>query len=203
MINARMTESTTCRLTNNCDTPNLCFLSFRFKGYKHVSNYLIPTCSPHGLIDHIPSLHYSNLLFLPRIDAFELLCWRKLMRILWTARRSNQWILKEIIPTYSLEGLIVEAEAPILWPHDAKSWLIRKDPDAGKDWGQEEKGTTEDEMVRWYHRLDGCELGQTEGDGEGQRSLVCCSPWGHKKWAMIWRLNNSLKPATCNISRTY
>ena len=157
MINARMTESTTCRLTNNCDTPNLCFLSFRFKGYKHVSNYLIPTCSPHGLIDHIPSLHYSNLLFLPRIDAFELLCWRKLMRILWTARRSNQWILKEIIPTYSLEGLIVEAEAPILWPHDAKSWLIRKDPDAGKDWGQEEKGTTEDEMVRWYHWLNGCE----------------------------------------------
>ena len=110
MINARMTESTTCRLTNNCDTPNLCFLSFRFKGYKHVSNYLIPTCSPHGLIDHIPSLHYSNLLFLPRIDAFELLCWRKLMRILWTARRSNQWILKEINPEFSLEGLMLKLQ---------------------------------------------------------------------------------------------
>ena len=72
MINARMTESTTCRLTNHCDSPNLCFLSLRFKGYKLVSNYLIPTRSLHVLIDHIPNLHYSNLLFLQRTDAFEL-----------------------------------------------------------------------------------------------------------------------------------
>ena len=76
-----MTESTTSKLTNNCDSPNSCFLSFRFKGYKPVSNYLIPTCSPHVLIGHIPNLHYSNLLFLQTIDAFELWCWRKLVRV--------------------------------------------------------------------------------------------------------------------------
>ena len=69
-----------------------------------------------------------------RIDAFELWCWRKLLRVLWTARRSNQSILKEINPEYSLEGLMLKLKLPILWPPDAKSWLICKDPDAGKDW---------------------------------------------------------------------
>ena len=68
-----------------------------------------------------------------RMDAFELWCWRRLLRVPWTARRSNQSILKEINPEYSLEGLMAETEAPILWPLDAKSQLIRKDPDAGKD----------------------------------------------------------------------
>ena len=81
-----------------------------------------------------------------RIDTFELWCWRRLLRVPWTARRSNQSILKEISPEYSSEGLMnIEAETPILWPPDGKSWLIWTDPDAGKDWGQEEKGTTEDE----------------------------------------------------------
>ena len=78
-----------------------------------------------------------------------------------------------------------EAETPILWPPDVKSWLIRKDPDAGKDW-RREKGTTEDEMVGWHHRLDGHEFEQTPGVGDGQRGLVCCSPWGHRvkhNWA--------------------
>ena len=79
-----------------------------------------------------------------RIDSFELWCWRRLLRVLRMARRSNQTILKEISPEYSLEGLIVEAETPTLWPLDAKNWLIRKDPEAGKDWRQEEKGKTED-----------------------------------------------------------
>ena len=77
-----------------------------------------------------------------------------------------------------------EAEALILWPPDAKNWLIRKDPDAEKDWRQEEKGTTEDEIVGWHHRLNGPEFGQTLGDGEEQGSLVCCSPQGHKKLDM-------------------
>ena len=87
-----------------------------------------------------------------RTDAFELRCWRRLLRVPWTARRSNQSILKEINPEYSLEGHHdVEAETPILWPPDVKSRLIGKDPDAGKDGGQEEKGTTEDEMVGWHH----------------------------------------------------
>ena len=73
-----------------------------------------------------------------------------------------------------------EAETPILWPPDVKSWLIGKDPDAGKDWGQEEKGTTEDEMAGWHHRLNGHDCGWTPGVGDGQEGLVCHSPWGHK-----------------------
>ena len=74
-----------------------------------------------------------------------------------------------------------DAEAPILRPPDAKSWLIGKDLDAGKYWGQEEKETTEDEMVGWHHQLDGHEFEQTPGDGEGQGGLACCSPWRHKE----------------------
>ena len=70
-----------------------------------------------------------------------------------------------------------EAEVPILWPPDAKSWLIGKDSDAGKDWGQE-KGAAEDEMVSWHYRLNGHEFEQTPGDSGWQRSLVCCNPWG-------------------------
>ena len=73
-----------------------------------------------------------------------------------------------------------DAEAPILWPPDAKSQLIGKDPDAGKDWRQEEKGTTEDEMVGWHHRLNGHEFEQAPGVGEGQGSLAYCSPRGRK-----------------------
>ena len=86
-----------------------------------------------------------------RIDDFELWCWRRFLRVSWTARRSNQSILKEIHPEYSLEFIGAEVETPIFWPPDAKSQLIGKDPDAGKDGGQEEKGETEDEMVGWHH----------------------------------------------------
>ena len=74
-----------------------------------------------------------------------------------------------------------EAETPILWPPDEKNWLIGKDPDAGKDWRQEEKRTTEDEMVGWHRWLNGREFERAPGDVEGQGSLVCCSPWSRKK----------------------
>ena len=82
-----------------------------------------------------------------------------------------------------------EVEAPILWPSDVKSWLIRKDPNAGKDWGQMEKGATEDEMIGWYHWLNGHKFEQTLRDSEGQWSLAvcrkcCCSPWGCKELPM-------------------
>ena len=73
------------------------------------------------------------------------------------------------------------AETPILWPLDAKNWLIGKDPDAGKDWRQEEKGMTEDEMLGWHHQLNGHEFKQAPGVGDGQGSLVCCSPWDRKE----------------------
>ena len=73
----------------------------------------------------------------------------------------------------------VEVETPILWSPDAKNWITGKDPDAGKDGRREEKGMTDDEMIGWHHRLNGHEFEQTPGNGEGQGSLVCCSPWGH------------------------
>ena len=75
----------------------------------------------------------------------------------------------------------VEAETPVLWPLDAKSWLIWKDPEAGKNWGQEEKGTTEDEMVGWHHWLDGHGFGWTPGVGDGHGGLACCGSWGCKE----------------------
>ena len=86
------------------------------------------------------------------------------------------------------------AEAPILWPPDVKSHLVRKDPDAEKDWRQEEKGMTEDKMVGWHHWLNGHEFEQVPGDGEGQGSLVCCSPWGHKELDTTeWQNNNNIR----------
>ena len=88
-------------------------------------------------------------------------------------------------------GTGAEAEAPILWPPDAKSWLIRKDPDVGKDWRQEKKGMAEDEIVGWHYRLDGHEFEQAPRDDEGWGSLVCCSPRGRKESDMTEWLNNN------------
>ena len=82
-----------------------------------------------------------------------------------------------------------KAETPVLWPPDMKSWLIGKDSDAGRDWGQEEKGTTEDEMARWHHWLNGHEFGWTPGVGDGQGGLACCDSWGYKESDMTERLN--------------
>ena len=87
-----------------------------------------------------------------------------------------------------------EAVALILWPPDVKNWLIWKDPEAGKDWRQEEKGTMEDEMVEWHHWLHAHEFEQAPGVGDGQGSLMCCSPWGHKEsdtteW-LNWTVSN-------------
>ena len=105
-----------------------------------------------------------------RIDAFELWCWGRLLRVPWTARRSNQFILKEISP----EDWCWSWNSNI-WPPDVKSWLISKDPDAGKDWMWEEQGMTEDEMVGWHHWLNGHEFEQSQGDSGGQRSLARCA----------------------------
>ena len=113
-----------------------------------------------------------------RTDVFELWWFSRLLRIPWAARRSNQSILREISPEYSLDA---EAEAPILWTPDANSQLIGKDPDAGKHRRQEEKGMREDEMVGWHHWLNGHEFEQAPGVGDGQGSLLCCSPWGRKE----------------------
>ena len=92
-----------------------------------------------------------------------------------------------------------EAESPILWPLDAKNWLIWKDPGAGKAWRQEEKGTTEDEMVGWHHRLHGHEFQQVSGVGDGQGGLACCSPWGCKESVIIEWLNNKWAQCLCPL----
>ena len=123
-----------------------------------------------------------------RINAFELQCWRRLKspldceEIKAVNPKGNQsWILTGRTDT--------EAEAPILCPPDAKNWLLGKDPDAGKDWRQEEKGTKENEMVGWHHQLNEHEFEQAPGVGDGHGSLECCSPRGRKESGMTEWLN--------------
>ena len=124
-----------------------------------------------------------------RIDAFELWCWRPLespldcKEIKPVKPKGNQpWIF-----TGRTDA---EAEPPILWPPDVKSRLIGKDPDTGKDWSQEEKGVTEDEMVGWHYQLNRHEFEQIPWDSEGQGSLVCCSPRSCKDLDLTKGLNN-------------
>ena len=119
-----------------------------------------------------------------RIDAFEMWCWRRLLRVPWTARISNQSILKEISPEYSLEWSMLKLQ---YFGHlDEKNWLIWKDPDAGKDWRQEEKGTTVDEMVGWHHQLNGHKFEQAPGVGDAQASLACCKCMGLQRVGHDW-----------------
>ena len=126
-----------------------------------------------------------------RIDAFELWYWRRLLRVPWTARRSNQSILNSFFhQSWVFIGRTdVEGETPIVWPPDVKNWLIWKDPDAGKDWEQEDKGTTEDEMVGWHHRLNGHWFSWTLEVGDRQGSLACCGSRGRKELETTERLN--------------
>ena len=123
-----------------------------------------------------------------RNDAFELWCWRRLLRVPWTARRSSQSILKEISPGCSLEGLMLKLKLQcfghMMWRSD-----IWKDPAAGKDWRQEEKGTTEDEMFGWHHWHNGHGFGWTPEVGDGRGGLACCGSWGRKESDTIEQLN--------------
>ena len=126
-----------------------------------------------------------------RMNSFELWCWRRLLAVPWTARRSNQSILKKINPEYSPERLMLKLKLQyfghLMQRADS---LEKKDPDAGKDWKQE-KGTTEDEMVGWHHWLNGHEFEQALGVGNGQGSLMFCSPWGPKESDTNEQLNTS------------
>ena len=123
-----------------------------------------------------------------RIDAFEMWCWRRFLRVPWIAgdQTSSSW-RKSVLNIHRKDWCWSWSSST--WQPNVKSWLIGKDPDAGQDWRQEEKGTTEDEMVGWPHRLDGLEFEQAPGIGDGQGSLECCSPWGHKELDMTERLN--------------
>ena len=115
-----------------------------------------------------------------RIDAFELWCWRRLLRVSWTARRSNPSIPKEISPGCSLEGMLLKLKLQyfghLMWNVDS----LEK-THAGRDWRQEEKETTKDKMAAWHHRLDGLEFGWTLGVDGGQGGLECCNSWGRKE----------------------
>ena len=124
-----------------------------------------------------------------RIDAFELWCWRRLLRVPWTGRRSNQSILKEINPGISLEGMMLKLKLQYFGHLMRRVDSLEKNSDAGRDWGQEEKETTEDEMAGWHHRLDGCESEWTLGIGDGQGGLACCDSWGCKESDTTERLN--------------
>ena len=120
-----------------------------------------------------------------RTDAFEMQCWRKPLRVPSDSKEIKPVNPKGNQPWIFIGRTDAEAKAPILWPPDMKSWLIGKDPDAGKDWGQEEKGATKDETVGWYHWLNGHKSEQTLGDSEGQQSLVCYSSWGQKSQTQL------------------
>ena len=122
------------------------------------------------------------------IDAFELWCWRRLLRVPWTARRSNQSILKEISPGISLEGMILKLKLQY-FGHLMRRVDSLEKTDAGRDCGQEEKGMTEDEMAGWHHWLDGRESEWTLGAGDGQGGLVCCDSWGREESDATERLN--------------
>ena len=130
-----------------------------------------------------------------RIDASILWYWRRLLRVPWTARRSNQSILKEINPEYSLEGPMLRFKLQYFGHLMWRANSLEKTLSAGKDWGQEEKGMKEDEMVGWHHWLSGHEFEQTLGDSEKQDSLACCcSPWVTKSWTQLsnWTKTRSI-----------
>ena len=123
-----------------------------------------------------------------KIDAFELWCWRK------TLESPLDYKIQPVNPKENQSWIFIgktdaDTETLILWPPDAKNWLIWKDSDAGKDWRQEEKGTTEDEMVGWHHWLNGHEFESTAGVCYGQGGLICCSPWGRKESDTTEQLN--------------
>ena len=110
------------------------------------------------------------------------------MRVPWTTRRSNQSILKEINPGISLEGMMLNLKLQYFGHLMQRVDSLEK-TDAGRDWGQEEKGTTEDEMAGWHHGPDGYESERTPGDGDQQGGLACCDSWGRKESDMTERLN--------------
>ena len=148
-----------------------------------------------------PWFPFSRMLiipFSPVRDSQLRLCWCRTIMTVTSPQKSGHFFLLEYNMEISPKGnqpwifigrTDVEAETPILWQLVGKNWLIGKDPDAGKDWRREEKGTTEDEMVGWHHRLSKHEFEQTPGHGEGQGSLACCSPWGHEESDTTEQLN--------------
>ena len=126
--------------------------------------------------------HVSCISYVGRWILYQLITWEVLQIYVYESPLDSKEV-KPINPKVNQPWIFIGktgAEAPILWPPDAKNWLTEKGPDTGKDWRQEEKEATEYKMVGWHHRLSGHEFEQTSRDSEGQGSLVCCSPWGHR-----------------------
>ena len=170
-------------------TTNTCFVSKVEKGCTCHAMKLLVMCKGAYELDHKES------------NAFKFWCWKRLLRVPWTARRSNQLILKEINPEYSLEGLMPSSpEAAVFWPPDVKSCLTGKDPDAGRDWRREENRTTEDEMVGWHHWLNGHEFEKAPGDGEGQGSWHAAVHGLAKSWRRLghWTTTDRLQKVPKN-----
>ena len=143
------------------------------------------------LVKNLPVKHETLVQFLGREDLLEK---RKSYHLASSTSPLDCKDIKPVHPKGNQSWIFIgrtnaEAKTPILWPPDAKNWLMWKDPDAAKDWRLEEKGTTEDEMIGGHHRLDGHEFEQAPGVGDRQGSLVCCSPWGHKESDTTERLN--------------
>ena len=130
-----------------------------------------------------------------RIDTFELWCCRRLLRVPWgdpsSPKGDQSWVFSGRNDA--------KAETPVLWPLHVKSWLTGKDSDVGRDWGQDKKGTTEDEMAGWHHRLYGRGFGWTLRVGDGQGGLACCNSWAHKESDTTERLNWT-EPFRCSNS---
>ena len=124
-----------------------------------------------------------------RIDAFELWCWRRLLRVPWTARRCNQSILKEISPGISLEGMMLKLKFQNFGHLMQRVDSLEKTLMLGGIGGRRRRGRQEDEMLGWHHRLDGCEFEWTPGVGDGQGGLACCDSWGRKESDTTERLN--------------
>ena len=156
-------------------------------------NYRLPVSTVHGISQQE---YWSGLPFLSpgdrsnpgiepesptlQVDSFLTELWGKPCQLLYP---------KAYQPWDFFGKNDAKAETPVLWPPHAKSWLSGKDSDAGRDWGQEEKGTTEDEMAGWHHWLDGHDSEWTPGDGDGQGGLACCNSWGHKELDTTEQLN--------------
>ena len=178
MVTAAMKLKDTCSLEENYDKPR-----WHIKKQRHYFADKCPSSQSYGF----PSSH----VWMWELNYKE--SWAQKKWCFWTVvlekTLGSPLDCKEIKPvnTKGNQSWIfigrtdAETEAPILWPPDTKNWLIWKDPDAGKDWRQEEKGTTEDETVGWHHRLNRCEFEQASAVSYGQGSLACCNPWGHKE----------------------
>ena len=175
------TRKASLSITNSRVNPNSCPLSWWC--YPTISSSVDPFSSCPQSFPASGSFQMSQLF----ADAFELWCWRRLLRVPWTVRRSNQSILKEISPGISLEGMMLKLKLQY-FVHLMRRVDSLENTDAGRDWGQEEKGTTEDKMAGWHHWLDGRESWWTPGVGDGQGGLACCDSWGRKKLDTTKRL---------------